>query len=71
MDFHIEQTDEWLHEFDARMLAHGKMATIMYHTIKDLKQIIKTQQKQIEELQTVMRQCNFRPMILDQTSAKI
>jgi hypothetical protein len=51
MDMHIEQSDEWLHEFDARMLAHGKLATIMYHTLNELKELTAIQQARIAKLE--------------------
>jgi nucleosome binding factor SPN SPT16 subunit len=73
LDAHLELSDEWLHDFEGRMRIHVKVSMLMYHTINDLKQTIKTQQMQIEDLQTVIRQWKYRPIItsLDQTSAKI
>ena len=55
IDEHMEQSDAWLRDFDARMATHGKLAMEMYHTVIELKQIVNEQQRQIKELQAVVR----------------
>jgi len=60
IDEHLEQSDEWLQEFDARMQTHGKLAMEMYHTVMDLKHIVNEQQRQIEELQAIVNYCHNR-----------
>jgi hypothetical protein len=60
IDDHQEQSDEWLHDFEARMQTNGNLAKEMYHTVVDLKSIVEQQQQQIEELQAIVNYCHNR-----------
>ena len=50
LDSHLEQTDEWLHDFDARMGSHAVIASRMYDTICELQQTVKELRAQIDLL---------------------
>jgi hypothetical protein len=66
MDTHLERSDEWLLDFEARMLAHGKMATIMYHRLTELKELTGIQQDRITELELQigkLQHCKQMPVI--------
>ena len=60
IDEHLEQSDEWLSDFEHRTLTHAKLAMEMYHTVIELKQTVEHQQKQIEELQAIVNYCHNR-----------
>ena len=60
IDEHLEQSDEWLRDFAARMTTHGKLAGELYHTVTELKDIVEHQQRQIEELQAIVNYCHNR-----------
>ena len=44
IDEHLEQSDEWLSDFEQRTLTHAKLAMEMYHTVMDLKHTVNEQQ---------------------------
>jgi type II secretory pathway component PulJ len=69
LEAHLELSDEWLHDFEAHMGTHAKLAMSMYHTVNDLKQTVETQQKQIEDLQAALRLSI--PSIIITDSAKV
>ena len=60
IDDHLEQSDEWLQDFQQRSSTHTKLAMEMYHTIMELKHIVSEQQRQIEELQAIVNYCHNR-----------
>ena len=60
IDEHLEQSDEWLSDFEQRTLTHAKLAMGMYHTVMELKGIVSEQQRQIEELQAIVNYCHNR-----------
>ena len=60
IDEHLESSDEWLRDFEARMNTHANLATEMYHTVMELKHIVSEQQRQIEELQAIVNYCHNR-----------
>ena len=50
MDSHLEESDEWLHDFEARMEYHARIAGWMYETIIDFQQTVKELRAQIDLL---------------------
>jgi paraquat-inducible protein B len=70
MDAHLEYSDEWHHEFEVRMLTHKKMATIMYHTLNELKELTAIQQARITELEVQIEELQHyqqMPVISDKS----
>ena len=60
IDEHLQQSDELRRDFEQRTITHTKLATEMYHTVAELRDIVEHQQRQIEELQAIVNYCHNR-----------